>query len=211
MKTLLTTLAFVLPLSLYAQDVPYTAANELRGSGRIVDEAIPVKPIERVIIEQFPASVTVNTGAIDPSVQIGIDDNLLSLIRYVNDNGTLTLSFKEPAGKWVNKATITITINAPGLTQLTSRSNSDVLVAGLRGAQFNLTNDANGTVTLLGTVETINILSQANGTINADKLPVQQANVVTKANATVRINARSANAVNASHASIINQVYKPRD
>ncbi|MBO0937475.1 DUF2807 domain-containing protein [Fibrella sp. HMF5335] len=208
MKTLLTTLALVLPLSLYAQDVPYTAANELRGSGRLVDEAIPVKPIERVIINQFPALVTVNTGATNPSVQIGIDDNLLSLIQYVNANGTLTLSFKEPAGKWVNKATINITINAPGLTQLTSRSNSDVLVRGLQGAQFNLTNEANGSVTLLGAVDTFNLVSTANGTINADKLPVQQANVVTKANATVRINARSANAVNASHASVINQVYK---
>ena len=80
MKTILTTLAFILPLSLYAQDVPYTAANELRGSGRIVDEAISAKPIERVIIEQFPASVTVNTGATGPSVQVGVDDNLLSLI-----------------------------------------------------------------------------------------------------------------------------------
>ena len=78
-------------------------------------------------------------------------------------------------------------------------------MTGLAGTQFSLTNEANGTVTLLGAVDTFNLLSIANGTINADKLPVQQAN------ATVRINAHSANTVNASHASIINQVYKPMD
>lgn len=207
----LVALLLLLPVVAYAQGGPYTAANELRGSGRIVQETKPVAAFHELQISQFPATVTVETCAAESSVTVSIDDNLRSLLQLRQEPGKLSVSFNsEPNGKWVNKATIRVLVKTPRLDRLRHESNSDVLVRGLTGASFALRNEANGNVTLAGLMDTLNVASRANGTIDASELPVRVANVVTNANATLRINAQSVHEVNAAHANITNQVRRPR-
>jgi hypothetical protein len=204
-------LMLLLPVTVCAQGVRYTAANELRGSQNIVQETTPIAPFSELHISQFPATVTVETGAAESSVTVSIDDNLRSLLQLRQEPGKLYVSFNsEPNGQWVNKATIRVLVKTPRLNKLRHESNSDVQVLGITGESFDLTNEANGTVTLVGLVDTLNVVSRANGLIDASELPARVANIVTNANATLRINAQSVREQNGAHASITNQVKRPR-
>ncbi|MCY7357392.1 MAG: DUF2807 domain-containing protein [Rudanella sp.] len=204
-------LMLLLPVAAFAQGVRYTAANELRGSGRIVQETTQMAPFAELHISQFPATVIVEAGAAESSVTVSIDDNLRSLLQLRHGPGKLYLSFRgEPDGQWVNNATIRVLVKTTHLTGLRHESNSDVLVRGVAGALFNLTNEANGNATLVGLVDTLNVVSRANGLIDASELPARVANIVTAANATLRINAQSVHELNSAHANITNQVKRPR-
>jgi hypothetical protein len=205
MNKLLLCLACLLAISAKAQN-KYDSANELRGSGRTVRETPVVKAFDAIEISQFPANVVVEVGAVGSSVDITLDDNLKPLLRVENENGTLKLSFQDPQNRpfWISKATISVKITTPTLRRLNHGSNSDVTVNKLSGGSFALVNEANGQVTLTGKVNTLDVVSSANGTVDADQLTVQTANVVTQANATIRVNAEQVKVVKQAFASVIN-------
>ena len=206
MKLILFVLALLLSATLQAQDNKYDSSQELRGSGRVVQETKRVEPFTEIRTRQFPAKITVEVGGDESSVDLRLDDNLRPLLRIDQQDGILTLSFVDPQDKpfWISKSTISVTIRTPQLTGLRHGSNSAVLVQGLRGERFDLANEANGNVTLRGNVRVFNVASFANGNIRADELITQTAHVVSQANATLRINARAVNEVKSGHAQVIN-------
>jgi hypothetical protein len=213
MKIVLVAFAFLLPLGVYAQGSKYDSQKELRGSGRIVRETKTIDPFDGIEINQFPAKVTVEVGTAESSVDISVDDNLRPLLRIDNKAGTLTLAFKDPQDKpfWISKSTINVIIRTSKLKRLTNGwSNSAILVKGVSGELFSLVNKANADITLRGKVDTFDLVSSANGTINADGLIVNTANVVTQANATVRINARTVNEVKSGQANLVNIATRPK-
>ncbi|GAB3542312.1 GIN domain-containing protein [Spirosoma fluminis] len=201
---------FLLPclpvISAHAQRDQYASTRELRGSGRIVRELSIVNPLDAIEINQFPAQVTVDVGAVEPSVTITLDDNLQPLLRVENENGTLTLTFRDAQNRpfWVGKASVSAKITIPALKRLKHGSNSNVTINNLSEKAFALANQANGNVTLTGKITTFDVTSSANGTIDADRLIVQSANVMTQANATIRINAEQVKVTKQAFANVIN-------
>lgn len=210
MKTIVFAFAWLLSATLQAQDTKYNASQELRGSGRVVQETKSVSPFTEIQTQQFPANITVEVGSSESSVDISLDDNLRPLLRIDQQDGVLKLSFADPQNKpfWISISTISVTIRTPRLIGFRHGSNSDVLVKGLSGEWFDLANQANGIVTLRGKVITFNVASAANGGIRADELITQTTNVITRANATLRVNAQTVNEVKSGHAQVIN-VAKP--
>lgn len=206
MKTVLIALALLLPFGNHAQNNKYTGPHELRGNGRVVQETRIVKPFDGIEIEQFPARVVVEAGASESSVTISIDDNLRSLLVVDDRNNTLRLSFKSPSNRpiWVSKSNIDVVIKTPSLQRFKHGSNSDVAVRGLRGESFAFVNGANGNVRLEGRVKTFDLVSTANGDVDAEGLLTTTANVLTQANATIRINAKAVNEVRNANAEVIN-------
>ncbi|MBO0937452.1 DUF2807 domain-containing protein [Fibrella sp. HMF5335] len=206
MKTILFTFAWLVSFAIQAQDTKYSPSQELRGSGQLVQETKPVAPFTEIQTEQFPANIAVEVGGSESSVDISLDDNLRPFLRIDQQDGILKLSFAEPSGKsfWISKSTIRVTIRTRRLTGFKHGSNNDVLVRGLSGDRFDLVNEANGNVTLRGKVNTINVVSAANGNLRADELLTQTANVVSRANATLRINAQVVNEVNSGQGQVIN-------
>ncbi len=206
MKSVLIVLALLLPFGHYAQTNKYDPSYELRGSGRVIRETKQVKPFEAIEIDQFPARVVVEAGASESSVTISIDDNLRSLLVIDDRNGTLRLSFKSPDNRpiWVSKSNIDVVIRTPVLQRFKHGSNSDVAVRGLRGESFAFVNGGNGNVRLEGKVKTFDLVSNANGHVDAEGLLTTTANVLTQANATIRINARDVNEVRNANAKVIN-------
>lgn len=196
----------LLPLGLTAQKSKYDSTRELRGSGLLVHELPAVKAFDTIEIRQFPGTVKVEVGATEAFVDITLDDNLQPFLRVENENGTLKLSFEDRQGQpfWISKANVDVKITTPTLKRLKHGSNSNIIVHGLQGNSFMLANEANGNVTLQGKVTTLDIVSSANGTVNADALAVESANIVTQANATVRVNARRVNMVRQAFANVIN-------
>ena len=212
MKTIVFAFVWTLSTTLQAQNTKYDASQELRGSGRVVQETKSVSPFTEIQTRQFPADITVEVGGNESSVAISLDDNLRPLLRIDQQDGILKLSFAEPSGKpfWISKSTVRVTIRTPRLIGFRHGSNSDVLVKGLSGEWFDLANEANGNVTLRGRVTTLNVASAANGDVRADELITKTTNLVTSANATLRINAQAVNEIKSGHAQIINVAKRPK-
>ncbi len=127
-------------------------------------------------------------------------------MRIEEETGRLKLSFRAPEDHpfRMNNASVKVTLRTPALKRLTHGSNNDVTVNGLRGDSFSLANAGNGTVILRGKVTTLDITSTANGSIRAEELVTDQANVVNQANAGVRVNAKSMSLVKAGNGSVTN-------
>ncbi|CCG98225.1 hypothetical protein FAES_0211 [Fibrella aestuarina BUZ 2] len=206
MKTTVMLMALMVPLGLHAQSGKYEPARELRGSGQVIRSTKTVAAFDAIEISQFPAEVTVQVGGSESSVTLSADDNLQPLVRIVSENGTLRLFVEADQNKrfWISKASLRVVVKTPQLNRLTHDTNSDVVVSGLQNRTFELANEANGEVTLRGRADTFKLVSSANGTVSAEGLITQTADVVTQANATVRVNAQTVNAVNSAHATVIN-------
>ena len=206
-RNLLAGLALLcLSAPLHAQDDKYTPQQEVRGSGRVVQEQKTLKPFDALETEKFHADVIVEVGGTASTADIRIDDNLRPYLVIEEENGRLKLSFRDPEGDpfWISKASITVTLRTPTLKRLAHGSNSDITVTGLAGETFSLANGANGNVTLRGKVNTLEIAAAANGTIRAEELVADKANVVTQANGNVRINAKSLSLIKGGHARVTN-------
>lgn len=206
MNTALLLIALLLPFGHYAQDNRYVTTKELRGSGRVIRETRFVRPFDGIEIDHFPARIVVEAGAAESSVTISMDDNLRSLLQIDDRNGTLTLAFKDPNNRpfWVSKSSIDVVIRTPVLQRFKHGSNSAVAVRGLRGESFAFINEANGSVRLQGRVKTFDLVSTANGEVDAAGLLATTVNVMSQANATIRVNAQDVNEVRNANAELIN-------
>ncbi len=203
-RNLLAGLALLcLAAPLHAQDA---ARKEMHGSGKMVQEQKTLKPFDALEIKEFNADVIVEVGGTASTADIRIDENLRPYLRIEEEDGRLKLSFRGPDDHpfRMNKSSVTVTLRTPTLKRLSHGSNSDVTVNGLHGDRFSLANAGNGTVTLRGKVTTLEITSAANGSIRAQELAADQANVVTQANAGVRINAKSLSLVKSGNGSVTN-------
>jgi hypothetical protein len=207
-RNLLAGLALLcLAAPLHAQDDKDAARKEMHGSGKMIQEQKTLKPFDALEIKEFNADVIVEVGGTASTADIRIDDNLRPYLRIEEEeDGRLKLSFRGPDDHpfRMNKSSVTVTLRTPTLRRLAHGSNSDVTVNGLRGDNFSLANAGNGNVTLRGQVTTLEIASAANGSIRAEALAADQANVVTQANASVRVNAKSMNLVKAGNGSVTN-------
>lgn len=206
MKSILLAFSWLLSLPTQAQDATSGSLPNVRGSGRMVRETKLVAPFTEIQTHQFPATIAVEVGGTDSSVDISLDDNLRPYLRIDQQDGILKLSLAEPSGKpvQISQSTIQVTIRTPQLIGFRHGSNSDVLVQGLRGEWFDLANEANGRVRLRGKVTTFNVVSAANGDVRADELLTQTANVVSTAKATLRVNAQAINELNPGQGQVIN-------
>ena len=189
-----------------AQQDKYSNQRELRGNRRLIQEEYTVAPFQSIDIRQFLSQVTVDIGGTQSTVNVQLDSNLKPFLQVTSVDGVLTLAFKDPDNKpfWLSVGTIHVRVKTPALKQLQNESNGDVTVNNLSGPSFSLTNGGNGNVALQGSVDQLNIVSNANGTIKAKNLIAQAANVVTQANATVELNAKQVRSINSGHASVRN-------
>lgn len=195
-----------LSLGSYAQGNKYDPQNELKGNGKPIQFTKPTKPFTAVEIRPFPADITIDVGADESAVAVTVDENLRPFLRIDDGGDKLVVSFEQPQGKpfWVSSNLIKITIKTPELTSLIHRSNSKLVVNNLHGDSLNVANQGNATITLQGSVKTMNLTNSANGTVHAEKLITQKADVVSHANGTVRVNAKEVSSVNTGFGSIVN-------
>jgi hypothetical protein len=178
----------------------------VHGSGQVVQEQRTLKPFTAIEIKDFPATVIVEVGGTASTADIRMDDNLRSYLRIEEADNKLTLSFRDPEGNpsGIGKGSVTVTLRTPTLTALGNSSNGDVIVNGLSGEAFALANGGNGNVTLRGKVNSVALVSAANGSIRAEELTAQEASVVTQANGSIRLNAKSMSLVKGGNGSVTN-------
>ena len=206
MKNALVAFMLLLSLDICAQGGLYDPQNELRGNGKPVQLTKPAKPFKEIEIKSFPAEIMIDAGAKESVVAVTIDENLRPLLKIDDEGGKLTLSFEHPQGKafWINSNIINITIKTPELKGLTYRSNSKLVVSNLHGESLDLINQANATVTLQGSIKTMNLTNLANGNVNAQKLTAEKINVVSRANSNVRVYAKDVSVINTGFGTVVN-------
>ncbi|MBD2757464.1 GIN domain-containing protein [Spirosoma validum] len=190
----------------YAQGNQYDPQNELRGNGKPVQFTKPTKPFTAVEIRPFPADIMIDAGADESVIAVAVDENLRPFLRIDEQAGKLMVSFEHPQGKpfWVSSKLIKMTIKTPELTGLLYQSNSKLVVNNLHGDSLEVANQGNATITLQGSVKTMKLTNSANGTVHAEKLITQKADVVSHVNGNVRVNAKEVSSVNTGLGSIVN-------
>ena len=206
MRTFLTACALALCFFNLASAQSQGSIRELRGNGNIVTKTYSLPAFEAIEIEQFPANVKIEVSDKTPSLEISMDENLVSLLNVKSENGVLKLALKDPDNKdfWISKAAIDVRISTKNLKSLRNGSNGNVTINGLKGAAFDLINDANGSITLQGKSDIFSLISRANGRINAEEFEVKTTYVVADANATIRLNTQKIQAATQAFARIEN-------
>ena len=211
-KHMLAGLVFLgLSAPMHAQKETSEKPVEVHGSGRLVKEQKAVKYFNALQIEYVSGKVKVEIGGTVSALEAQLDDNLQPLLHLEEEDSTLKLSFRDGQGApvWTIDASVEITIKTPELKGVVYNTNGILTVSGIGGYSFSLINKANGKVKLQGKVRSLEVVSMANGFIEAGELLARTANVVTHANATVQVNAKELNELKSGHGSIVNVFRKP--
>ncbi|MGB3850638.1 MAG: DUF2807 domain-containing protein [Tunicatimonas sp.] len=206
-KNIFASLAFVcLSVWAYAQESRNSTPKEVRGSGRIVQEQRILAPFNTLDIDYLRGKITVEVGGTASSLDAQLDDNLRPFLRIEEKENRLKISLRDAQGSpvWAVDESIKVVIKTPALDRLVYNANGTLTVSGLSGDSFSFANKANGTVTLRGEVKNLDVISTANGLIQAEELVADWAKVVTQGNAAIRVNAKELKLVKSGNAQISN-------
>lgn len=158
----------------------------LKGSGKILTRTFNFQNFETIQLDDLDGKIEIIAGK-PYSISVAIDDNLESLLRVSANNKTLFISlYKNKNNKrYIKNANIKITINVPLLNQLGHNGNSDVFVTSISNASFSVKSTGNGNLLLSGVSEKIEIEKAGNGDVDAGKLTVKDANIISVGNGNV--------------------------
>ena len=162
----------------------------LKGSGKIVTKTFAFQDFDKLQLNDLDGSVEVEVGK-PYSIKISIDDNLEPLLTVSETNKMLTaaLNKNENNRRYVENSNIKITISVPALNGVVHNGNSDAFITGLKNSNFSAKSTGNGNLVLAGTSDNIEIEKAGNGNVEAAKLIVKNAKIVSVGNGDVRVNA----------------------
>ena len=162
----------------------------LKGSGKIVNKTFSYQDFDKIQLNDLDGRVEVEVGK-PYSIKISIDDNLEPLLIVSETNKTLTVALNknENNKRYVEKTNIKITISVPALNGVVHNGNSDAFVTGLKNNNFSAKSTGNGNLVLEGNADNIEINKAGNGDVEAAKLMVKNAKVISVGNGDVKVNA----------------------
>jgi hypothetical protein len=169
----------------------------LRGSGKMVSLTPEVADFSKISIEMEAATI-IEVGK-PKSIALEIDDNLVKLLDVktgISDN-TLTIKFKSIKRGWVESSNPIIRISVPNLSDFKQTWNGKTTINGVSGNTFRAENDGNGVVILRGPkVDALDLVSNGNGTIDADNLTATTVKIKADGNNNTHFNATKSYAAN---------------
>ena len=162
----------------------------LKGSGKIVTKTFAFQDFDKIQLNDLDGSVEVEVGK-PYSIKISIDDNLEPLLTVSETNKMLTVALNknENNRRYVENSNIKITISVPALSGVVHNGNSDAFITGLKNNNFSAKSTGNGNLVLAGIAENIEIEKAGNGNVEAAKLVVKNAKIISVGNGDVRVNA----------------------
>jgi uncharacterized membrane protein YphA (DoxX/SURF4 family) len=189
-----------MPNTAFAQSRP------LKGSGNIVTKTYDFKDFDSVELADLDGTTTIEIGKTF-AIKIEIDDNLLPLLEVKQNNKKLYVGiFKNKNNsRYIEDTGIKVRITMPALTDLNHHGNSDVTVNGISERSFSLENTGNGSATLTGSTDKLNLKKSGNGDIEAQNLNAKFAEVKSEGNGSVKVNISASLSANGrGNGSIIN-------
>ncbi len=166
----------------------FAQSKPLNGSGKIISKSFDFKNFDKLEILDLAGKVNVEVGK-PFSVNIDIDDNLESLLRVKENNGelTITLQGNNYNKLYVEETNIKVTVTMPEVSVVRHRSNSNMNITGITGRYFRVKSTGNGSVTLNGSIDELDIICHGNGAVKAEGMVANLLKVQKSGNGNVYI------------------------
>jgi hypothetical protein len=170
----------------------FTAFSQLRGSGKTVSKTYDYQNFNKVNFDDLDGKLEIEVGK-PFSISITIDDNLVNLLTFVEnaDEKLLTVSLKGNRNNkmYIERTKISVKITMPFLAEVSNNGNSGLLVTNINSKNFKSSNPVNGSTTLSGIVDNLEVVCSGNGNLDATKLIAKNAKISCRGNGNAKVNA----------------------
>jgi Putative auto-transporter adhesin, head GIN domain len=171
----------------------FTTFSQLLGSGKTVTKTYDYQNFNKVNFDDLDGKLEIEVGK-PFSISIIIDDNLVNLLTLVEnaDNKLLTVSLKGNRNNkmYIERTKISVKITMPFLIEVSNNGNSGLTVNNINSKNFKTENPVNGSTTLSGIVDNLEVICSGNGNLNATKLTAKNAKITCRGNGNARVNAK---------------------
>jgi hypothetical protein len=99
---------------------------------------------------------------------------------------------------YLERTNITVSVTMPEVSIVKHRANSRLNITGIMGRYFRIKNSGNGSVTLKGTIDELDIISSGNGEVQAEQMVARSLKIEKAGNGDVYINTDNAFTANGS-------------
>ncbi len=167
------------------------ALAQLKGSGKTITKSYDYQNFDKVFFNDLDGKLEIEVGK-PFRITIAIDDNLLDLL-LVSENSkskalTVTLKGNDNNKLYIEDTKIEVKISMPFLMEVSNNGNSGLTVTNINSKFFKSNNPVNGSTTLSGIVDNLEIFCSGNGVLNAKQLLVKNAKIKATGNGNVYVN-----------------------
>lgn len=171
--------------------VTLLANAQLKGSGKTITKTYNYTNFDKVYFEDLDGKLEIEVGK-PFSISITIDDNLDPLLSVVQNEVkkglTISLNGNRNNEMYIEDTKIKVIITMPYLAEVSNNGNSELKVTNIDSKTFKSENPANGSTTLFGIVDNLEVVSSGNGVLNAKQLIAKNANIKASGNGNVYTN-----------------------
>ncbi len=182
---------FILILSVLVSS--FSTFAQLRGSGKTVTKTYDYQNFNKVNFDDLDGKIEIKVGK-PYSISITIDDNLLEILTVIEHSGNkqLTIALKGNRNNkmYIEDTKISMKITLPFLLEVSNNGNSELIVTNINNKNFRTENPVNGSTTLSGIVDYLEVICRGNGNLNAEKLLAKNAKIIGRGNGNARVNAK---------------------
>jgi Putative auto-transporter adhesin, head GIN domain len=188
MKTLLSLLisSLFFNVQIIAQKGP------LFGSGNVLTRTFDITDFENISIQDFDGLIEIEVGK-PYSIIVNIDDNLAPrlMVSLNKADRLLSISLRDNANGrlYLENTNIRIKVCLPYASSIKHRGNTDISIKGVDAQYFKFENDGNGSATLQGNVNMLDIKKIGNGEVKCSEVISKIAKVKSYGNGNVIVNA----------------------
>lgn len=165
---------------------------QLRGSGKTITKSYDYNNFNKVNFDDLDGKLEIEVGK-EFSISITIDDNLVNILSIVEnvDEKRLTIALKGNRNNkmYIEDTKIRVKITLPYLMEVSNNGNSGLNVTNINSKNFKSENPVNGSTTLSGIVDNLEISCSGNGNLYAEKLTAKNAKVTCRGNGNAKVNA----------------------